>query len=191
MLEPAVGRLTGADSGAGRLPEPAEIFAAAVRLLAQPARRPGRRTWPAGAWWCRAGGTREPIDPVRFLGNWSSGRQGYALARAAVARGAEVTRGRGERRAARPGRAAVIRVGRRAELRSAVTAAAADADVVVMAAAVADFRPEVRSEDKIKKDAAADPEPLRWSATPTSWPSWPRPRPRRRPARRRIRRRDR
>ena len=72
VLEPAVGRLTGADTGTGRLPEPAEIFAALRRVL-RAAAAPGRTTWPAGASWSRAGGTREPLDPVRFLGNRSSG----------------------------------------------------------------------------------------------------------------------
>jgi len=88
VLEPASGRLTGADSGPGRLPEPAEIFAAATTLLARgalPLDLTGRHVVVS------AGGTREPLDPVRFLGNRSSGRQGYAIARAAVSRGAEVT----------------------------------------------------------------------------------------------------
>ena len=91
VLEPAVGRLTGQDSGAGRLPEPAAIFAVATRLLAKAGREDpllpdlaGRRVVVS------AGGTREEIDPVRFIGNWSTGTQGYALARTAVARGAEV-----------------------------------------------------------------------------------------------------
>src|ERR1700758_528595 len=84
VLEPAVGRLTGADSGPGRLPEPAEIFAAAVRLLkGVPPDPTGRRIIVS------AGGTREEIDPVRFIGNWSTGTQGYALASTAAARGAE------------------------------------------------------------------------------------------------------
>ena len=87
---PPSGRLTGADSGPGRLPEPAEIFAAVHRACSR--RGDGeRRTWPGGTSSCRAGGTREHLDPVRFLGNRSSGRQGYALAATALARGAEVT----------------------------------------------------------------------------------------------------
>ena len=85
VLEPAVGRLTGKDSGKGRLPEPAELFDACVRALAgRPQDLAGRRVVVS------AGGTREHLDPVRFLGNRSSGKQGYALARAAAARGAEV-----------------------------------------------------------------------------------------------------
>jgi phosphopantothenoylcysteine decarboxylase/phosphopantothenate--cysteine ligase len=106
-----------------------------------------------------AGGTREEIDPVRFLGNWSSGRQGYALARAAVARGAKVTLVAANVEAADPAGASVITVTSACEMRSAVLSAAAGADAVVMAAAVADFRPETRSEGKIKKAGAA-PAPL-------------------------------
>ncbi len=89
VVEPAVGRLTGVDTGKGRLPEPTEIFAVARRVLARgvdaPADLTGRRVVVT------AGGTREPLDPVRFLGNRSSGKQGYAFARAALARGARVT----------------------------------------------------------------------------------------------------
>ena len=167
VLEPAVGRLTGADSGAGRLPDPPEIFAAAVRLLASPdAGHPesardlaGRRVVVS------AGGTREEIDPVRFIGNWSTGTQGYALARAAVARGAEVTVVAANVALPDPAGVAVIRVVSAREMQSMITAAAADADVVVMAAAVADYRPEVRSEGKIKKDGQ-QPEPLRLVENP-------------------------
>ena len=89
MIEPAEGRLTGADTGKGRLPEPAEIFEICRDVLGRgvaPTPRPGRPHVVVSA-----GGTREYLDPVRFLGNRSSGRQGYALARAAAARGAEVT----------------------------------------------------------------------------------------------------
>src|SRR6185436_15221634 len=88
VVEPAVGRLTGVDSGKGRLPDPAEIFALLRRVLSrglQPPDLTGRHVVVT------AGGTREPIDPVRFIGNRSSGKQGYALARAAAARGARVT----------------------------------------------------------------------------------------------------
>ena len=90
VLEPAAGRLTGADSGPGRLPEPAELYETAVRVLARGTA--GLRPDLAGRHvLVSAGGTREELDPVRFLGNWSSGRQGYALARTAAARGARVT----------------------------------------------------------------------------------------------------
>src|SRR6201994_2529296 len=90
VLDPAVGRLTGSDSGPGRLPEPAEIFTAAVRLMARGTAGLGRDLSGRRVV-ISAGGTREELDPVRFLGNWSSGRQGYAFAETAVARGAKVT----------------------------------------------------------------------------------------------------
>ena len=164
VLEPAVGRLTGADSGAGRLPEPSEIFAAAVRLLENASHRSsgdlaGRRVVVS------AGGTREEIDPVRFVSNWSTGMQGYALARTAVARGAEVTVIAANVTLPDPAGAKVTRVVSALQMRDAVTAAAARADVVVMAAAVADYRPETRSEAKIKKDGQP-PEPLRLVENP-------------------------
>jgi phosphopantothenoylcysteine decarboxylase / phosphopantothenate---cysteine ligase len=124
VLEPAVGRLTGADSGAGRLPDPSEIFSAAVRLLAHSGAGTaydlaGRRVVVS------AGGTREEIDPVRFIGNWSTGTQGYALARAAVARGAEVTVVAANVALPDPAGASVIRVVSAREMQSAITAAAA------------------------------------------------------------------
>jgi phosphopantothenoylcysteine decarboxylase/phosphopantothenate--cysteine ligase len=106
-----------------------------------------------------AGGTREEIDPVRFIGNWSSGKQGYALARAAIARGAEVTLVAANVEAADPAGATVIRVTSACEMRSEMLAAAAGAGAVVMAAAVADYRPAARSEEKIKKAGVA-PAPL-------------------------------
>jgi phosphopantothenoylcysteine decarboxylase/phosphopantothenate--cysteine ligase len=163
VLEPAVGRLTGADSGAGRLPEPPEIFAAAVWLLEGASPKgldlAGRRVVVS------AGGTREEIDPVRFIGNWSTGTQGYALARTAVARGAEVTVIAANVALPDPPGAKVTRVVSALQMRDAVLAAAAGADVVVMAAAVADYRPEARSEGKIKKDGQP-PEPLRLVENP-------------------------
>src|SRR6202789_1366352 len=90
VLDPAAGRLTGADSGVGRLPEPAELYGTALRVLARGAAglRPDLGGWHVLV---SAGGTREELDPVRFLGNWSSGREGYALAQTAAARGAQVT----------------------------------------------------------------------------------------------------
>jgi phosphopantothenoylcysteine decarboxylase/phosphopantothenate--cysteine ligase len=136
VLEPAVGRLTGADSGAGRLPEPAEIAAAAFALLT-----PGVRDLSGRHVVVSAGGTREPLDPVRFLGNRSSGRQGIALAAAAAERGAVVTLvAANVALPVGPG-VEVVPVETTEQLRDAVRAAAKDADVVVMAAAVADFRP--------------------------------------------------
>jgi phosphopantothenoylcysteine decarboxylase/phosphopantothenate--cysteine ligase len=162
VLDPAVGRLTGQDSGAGRLPEPAAIFAVATRLLDRGALTPdlaGRRVVVS------AGGTREEIDPVRFIGNWSTGTQGYALASTAVARGAEVTVVAANVALPDPAGAKVIRVVSARDMRDAVLAAAASADAVVMAAAVADYRPEARRAAKIKKDGRP-PEPLRLTENP-------------------------
>lgn len=150
VLEPAVGRLTGADSGAGRLPEPDQIFAACLRLLERS--RAGRSDDLRGRHLVvSAGGTREHLDPVRFLGNRSSGRQGYALATTALARGGEVTLVAANVGLPDPAGAKVVRVGSADELREAVVAAARGADAVVMAAAVADFRPAHRQDAKIKK----------------------------------------
>ena len=112
-----------------------------------------------------AGGTREELDPVRFLGNWSSGRQGYALARTAATRGAEVTLVSANVDLADTAGTKVERVTSASQLESAVLAAAAGADAVVMAAAVADYRPEARSDEKIKKTGDG-PEPLRLVENP-------------------------
>ncbi len=164
VLEPASGRLTGADSGPGRLPEPAELFGVALRVLARGAEGlgldlGGRRVVVS------AGGTREELDPVRFLGNWSSGRQGYALGRAAAARGAKVTLVAANVALDDPAGAQVVRVISARDMRDAVMSAAAESDAVVMAAAVADYRPETRSDSKIKKTGAA-PDPLRLVQNP-------------------------
>ena len=158
VLEPAAGRLTGADSGAGRLPEPAELFRTALRVLARGAAGlaldlAGRRVVVS------AGGTREELDPVRFLGNWSSGRQGYALARTAAARGAEVTLVAANVALDAPAGARVVPVISACQLREAMLAAAGQADAVVMTAAVADYRPAARSAEKIKKTGAV-PAPI-------------------------------
>jgi phosphopantothenoylcysteine decarboxylase/phosphopantothenate--cysteine ligase len=163
VLDPAVGRLTGADSGPGRLPEPAEIFAA-CRALLDPQGAQDRGDLRGRHVVVSAGGTREHLDPVRFLGNRSSGRQGYALAATALARGAEVTLVSANVALPDPVGAKVVRVVSAAELREAVLAAAGSgssgqADAVVMAAAVADFRPRDQLATKIKK-SAAEPEPL-------------------------------
>jgi len=146
VLEPAVGRLTGRDSGKGRLPDPDQIYAAALQVLAgRPADLSGRHVVVS------AGGTREYLDPVRFLGNRSSGLQGYALAEAAVARGAQVTLVAANVTLPDPAGAEIVRVVSTEELRAAVVEASADADAVVMAAAPADFRPAEFVESKIKK----------------------------------------
>jgi phosphopantothenoylcysteine decarboxylase/phosphopantothenate--cysteine ligase len=147
VIEPAEGRLTGADTGRGRLPEPTEIFAVALAAM-------GGTPVPdlAGRHVVvTAGGTREPIDPVRFIGNRSSGKQGYAFARAAVSRGARVTLISANVTLPDPAGALIVRVGSTEELRKATLEAAADADAVVMAAAPADFRPAHYEPQKIKK----------------------------------------
>jgi phosphopantothenoylcysteine decarboxylase/phosphopantothenate--cysteine ligase len=152
VLDPAVGRLTGTDTGPGRLPEPEAIAAAVAAVL----HTGGRADLAPLRVVVSAGGTREPVDPVRFLGNRSSGRQGYALAAAAAARGAAVTLVSANVELADPAGVSVVRVGTACELQEAVVAAAADADVVVMAAAVADFRPADMAAEKIKKDATSE-----------------------------------
>ncbi|MEV0092789.1 bifunctional phosphopantothenoylcysteine decarboxylase/phosphopantothenate--cysteine ligase CoaBC [Streptomyces sp. NPDC050738] len=148
VIEPAVGRLTGVDTGKGRLPDPGEIFEVCRRVLA---RGVGESDLAGKHVVVSAGGTREPLDPVRYLGNRSSGKQGYALARTAVARGARVTLIEANTGLTDPAGADVVRVGTAVQLREAVLKAAADADAVVMAAAVADFRPESYATGKIKK----------------------------------------
>ncbi len=158
VVDPASGRLTGPDSGPGRLPDPAELFAVAQRVLARGA------TGLAGDLAGRhvlvsAGGTREELDPVRYLGNWSSGRQGYALARTAASRGARVTLVAANTELPDPAGVAVVRVRSTAQLHEAMVAAAGQADAIVMAAAPADFRPAVHSDSKIKKTGAA-PDPI-------------------------------
>jgi phosphopantothenoylcysteine decarboxylase / phosphopantothenate---cysteine ligase len=165
VLDPAAGRLTGADSGPGRLPEPAELYEVALRALARGSA--GLRPDLAGRHVVvSAGGTREELDPVRFLGNWSSGRQGYALARTAAARGAQVTLVSANVSLDDPAGAKVVRVTSARDMQAAVTAAAVDADAVVMAAAVADYRPEARSGSKVKKAPGAGPEPVRLVENP-------------------------
>ncbi|MCX5197885.1 bifunctional phosphopantothenoylcysteine decarboxylase/phosphopantothenate--cysteine ligase CoaBC [Streptomyces sp. NBC_00249] len=157
VIEPAVGRLTGKDTGKGRLPDPEEIYEVCRGVLARgaaPADLAGRHVVVS------AGGTREPLDPVRFLGNRSSGKQGYALARTAVARGARVTLVAANTALADPAGVDVVRVGTALQLREAVIEAAADADAVVMAAAVADFRPAHYADGKIKKKDGQEPEPV-------------------------------
>ena len=167
VIEPAEGRLTGADTGKGRLPDPAEIFAFATGVLRRASTgsstgglSTGSTTDMAGRHVVvSAGGTREYLDPVRFIGNRSSGLQGYALARTAAARGAEVTLVAANTALADPAGVKVIRVSSTAELQDAMTAAASGADAVVMAAAPADFRPASYRESKIKKaeDGSAAP----------------------------------
>ena len=183
VLDPDEGRLTGADSGAGRLPEPERIVAEALALVGGSG--PAPDTAPAGTagaasdratsdrtrtgWAGRrvvvsAGGTQEPLDPVRFLGNRSTGRQGVAIAAAAARRGAEVVLAAAnvcsDVLAALPPGVRVEPVGTALELQDVVRREAAEADVVVMAAAVADFRPEAAAGAKMKKRAGQAPPAL-------------------------------
>ena len=148
VLDPAVGRLTGADTGPGRLPDPPAIVAAALDVLRRgsaPADLRGRHVVVS------AGGTREAWDPVRFLGNRSSGRQGVELARTALSRGATVTLVAGSIDVDPPAGALVVRVESAEQMRAAMHESAAGADVIVMAAAVADFRPAAPGEHKVKR----------------------------------------
>ncbi len=155
VLEPASGRLTGSDSGAGRLPEAEEITTLAQLLLTRPDALPydlaGVKVLVS------AGGTREPIDPVRFIGNRSSGKQGYAMARVMAQRGADVTLIAGNTAGLiDPAGVDVVQIGSAAQLKDAVSKHAPDAHVLVMAAAVADFRPTQVQTSKIKKSADPD-----------------------------------
>jgi phosphopantothenoylcysteine decarboxylase/phosphopantothenate--cysteine ligase len=168
VVGPAVGQLTGSDSGPGRMGEPDAIVAAAVALAA---RRDGARERVASAQneargarrdlaghriVVTAGGTREPIDPVRYLGNRSSGKQGVALAVAARERGADVVLIAAHLDVPAPAGVETRSASTALDLQLAVTEAASDADVVIMAAAVADFRPTSMSEAKIKKENVGD-----------------------------------
>jgi phosphopantothenoylcysteine decarboxylase/phosphopantothenate--cysteine ligase len=149
VLEPAEGRLTGADTGKGRLPDPDEIFELSVAVLhrgtAHSQDLAGRHVVVS------AGGTREYLDPVRFIGNRSSGLQGYALARTAAARGAEVTLVAANTSLPDPAGVKVVRVETTAQMQERVLEASRAADAVVMAAAPADFRPAQTETAKIKK----------------------------------------
>ncbi|MDZ7883805.1 MAG: bifunctional phosphopantothenoylcysteine decarboxylase/phosphopantothenate--cysteine ligase CoaBC [Mycobacterium sp.] len=152
VLEPASGRLTGADTGPGRLPEAEEITTLAGLLLergdALPYDMAGVKVLVT------AGGTREPLDPVRFIGNRSSGKQGYAVARVMAQRGAEVTLIAGNTAGLiDPAGVNVVHIGSAAQLGDAVSKHAPEAHVLVMAAAVADFRPAQVATAKIKKSA--------------------------------------
>lgn len=170
ILDPASGRLTGTDSGAGRLPEPAEIFAAAMAAYDAAHGRPDAQHTGSGAKTgagtlsapgsltgrrvvITAGGTREPIDPVRYLGNRSSGKQGMALAAAALAAGATVELILAHVEVPAPDGVELVQVETAEELRTATLRAAKQADALIMAAAVADFRPAEQILTKIKKRA--------------------------------------
>lgn len=159
IVGPGSGQLTGDDSGIGRMSEPEEIVASAYAAAAEhpqsPGRLPafdleGRRILISG------GGTREPIDPVRFIGNRSTGTQAVSLAARAAARGAYVTLVAANLEVEPPVGIKVIRVSTTAELRGVMLREQSAHDVVIMAAAVADYRPAVVSESKLKKDAVGE-----------------------------------
>ena len=162
VLEPASGRLTGADTGPGRLPDPSSIVAAARDAL--------RRTPSADLSGMKilitAGGTREAIDPVRFIGNHSSGKQGFELARTAVARGAHVTVVAAHVDVEPPAGVALVSVNSGAQMFTEVSRLLPDVDVIVMAAAVADFRAEDVASSKLKK--ADNPQTVNLSLVPTT-----------------------
>lgn len=159
VLDPAVGRLTGADRGPGRLPEPEEIVAAAF-ALASPKDLTGKRIL------ITAGGTQEPIDPVRFLGNHSSGKQGIALATEATKRGAKVTLIAANVSEPVPDIHELVRVSTAAELEAEVSGHLSFVDAVIMAAAVADFRVAATSEQKLKRSELGDEISLKLVANP-------------------------
>ncbi len=150
LVGPESGQLTGKDSGIGRMSEPDAIVDAALAIAGRTRDLAGRRVL------ITAGGTREPLDPVRFIGNRSSGRQGVALAAAAAARGADVTLVGANLEVDAPAGVTVVHVGSALELSDAVHSSAPSAHLVIMAAAVADFRPETVVESKIKKDSTGD-----------------------------------
>jgi phosphopantothenoylcysteine decarboxylase / phosphopantothenate---cysteine ligase len=151
IVGPASGPLSSGDEGPGRLVEPDELVASALEQLGRASDLSGRRVLVT------AGGTQEPIDPVRFVGNRSSGRMGYAIARAALRRGAKVTLISGPTELPSPPGVDLVPVQTAAEMRDAVLARAPGTDIIVKAAAVADFRPESATERKLKK-ASGPPE---------------------------------
>jgi phosphopantothenoylcysteine decarboxylase/phosphopantothenate--cysteine ligase len=181
VVEPAVGRLTGQDSGKGRLPDPADLFELAEGILAGSSGgsslnwvppqeesagvrdenrdlvRDGSPALAGKSVLVSAGGTREELDPVRFLGNWSTGRQGYAFAASAVAQGADVTLVAANVELPDPVGVKVIKVVSARDMHAAMLSEAPQADVIVMTAAVADFRPVARADQKIKKDGTLPP----------------------------------
>lgn len=149
IVGPGVGKLTGQDSGLGRMSEPEEIVTAALATVR-------RQDLQGMRILVTAGGTREPIDPVRFIGNRSSGRQGVAIAAAAASRGATVTLIGANLEVPAPAFVDVVSVGSTAELQSAANELAAASDVVIMAAAVADYRPTTVVNGKIKKESQGE-----------------------------------
>ncbi|MDQ3574618.1 MAG: bifunctional phosphopantothenoylcysteine decarboxylase/phosphopantothenate--cysteine ligase CoaBC, partial [Actinomycetota bacterium] len=149
VVEPGTGRLAGGDVGPGRLPDPVEILGVVESTLETGSRRRDRDLSGLSLV-VTAGGTREPLDPVRFLGNRSSGKQGHALAEEAAARGGHVTLVTTADRPAAAG-VHVVNVETAGQMEEAVLALAEESDVVVMAAAVADFRPKAPADHKLKR----------------------------------------
>jgi phosphopantothenoylcysteine decarboxylase/phosphopantothenate--cysteine ligase len=156
VIDPASGRLTGADSGPGRLPEPGELAEIARTVLQrlEVAGQAAAQDLSGLRVVVSAGGTREPIDPVRFIGNSSSGLMGWAIARAARLRGAEVELVAANVSLPAPAGVRVTEVGTTLELQEQMIKAAAAADAVVMSAAAADFRPAEAQQSKIKKTSS-------------------------------------
>ncbi len=147
VMRPATGRLTGADSGIGRLPETSEILSYLATVIADTQDLIGKRVLVT------AGGTREPIDPVRYIGNRSSGKQGYAIAQVALDRGAEVTILSANVNLPDPVGATVVRVESAKDLEVELERHFQSTDLLVMAAAVADARPAQVGAEKLKKDS--------------------------------------
>jgi phosphopantothenoylcysteine decarboxylase/phosphopantothenate--cysteine ligase len=146
VMVPASGRLTGTDSGIGRLPETSEILSYLAGVISETQDLQGKRVLVT------AGGTREAIDPVRYIGNRSSGKQGYAVAQAALDRGAQVVILSANVTLPAPVGAEVIAVESAQDLANALAKEFASCDLLVMAAAVADARPATVGTDKLKKD---------------------------------------
>ena len=165
VVDPAHGRLTGKDTGAGRLPEPEQIGELALTVVGD--REAFTRDLEGKRVVISAGGTHEPLDPVRYLGNASSGRQGFALAEVAAQRGAQVTLVAGVTDSLpTPIGAQVVRVKSARQMQHAVMEHATSADVVVMAAAVADYRPAEVAESKMKKGSEADLSTIKLTENP-------------------------
>lgn len=163
IVGPASGQLTGTDSGPGRMEEPETIVAAALEFHAEhrvPGDLDGSRIV------ITAGGTREPLDPVRFIGNRSSGKQGVALATAAARRGASVTLIASHLDVPVPAGVTVVEAPTAADVQRAVTDAASRADIVIMAAAISDYRPSEVRDSKIKKEETGDELTLRLVKNP-------------------------
>ena len=148
FIEPGCGALACGTQGVGRLPEPDVIVGKVVEMMNKQDDFAGKTIL------ITAGGTQEAIDPVRYIGNRSSGKMGYALARAAIARGAKVILVSGPTHLAPPPSAVVYYIESAAQMREAVLAQFADSDIVIKAAAVADYRPQTMCADKIKKNSA-------------------------------------